>query len=712
MAQLLLELFSEEIPAKMQLVASQQLQKSAKAALQEKGIECEEIKSFVTPNRLVLLINGLPESIKASTEEKRGPRVDAPQKAIDGFLKSTGLKQDQLEQRKTDKGEFYFAVSKHKAQPIGKVLTDSLSHILANFSWSKSMKWGRHDVRWVRPLHSILCILDCKVLPVHYGHIKASNVTRGHRFMSPEHFEVTSFAEYEKKLKEADVVIDPEKRKSIIEASFTRLCKTEKISVKPDPSLLEEVVGLVEYPHVLLGNIDKRFMSLPEEVLEGVMRSHQKYFVTLNDKGSFAPYFLTVSNIKPKGSSKNIIHGNERVLRARLADAQFFFEQDRKIPLEKRVPDLSKVLFHNKLGTVKDKTKRITALAKFFALWVPKANLLRVERAGMLAKVDLTTDMVGELPELQGLMGYYYAKDAKEHDDVADALKEHYKPVGASDSCPTKPVSVAVALADKIDTLIGLFIIGDKPTGSKDPFALRRAALGVIRIILENEMRAPMRIAFDKAATLYPAKAYPIEDNNKKGKRKPLFSRRGRKVLNKKALVVEELLDFIVDRLRVILKERGVGHDRISAVFENSEDDDLWSISKRAEALEKLLQTEDGQNLLFAYRRVANMVAAEEKKSKESFEGSVKEKLLSDGAERKLYQAFKQTSTKIDKFLKKDMFEEAMKEFAHLRQPIDRFFDEVVVNADDPMIRKNRLRLLNYMRVTVNRIADLSFIEG
>lgn len=708
MAELLLELFSEEIPAGFQLKAVKDFEDGITERLNAEGIGFKVIRAFATPRRVALLVNGLPQAQRDSTEERRGPRVGAPDQALDGFLKSSGLTKEQLEIRNTDKGDFYFAVIKKQGRPVAEVLAGILNDFIGSYTWPKSMKWGNHAIRWIRPLHSILCLFDGRILPVSLGHVSAGNRTFGHRFLSPAPIEVRDFDDYKTKLKAAHVILDAEERKRIIENEANALAQNCGATVRPDPGLLGEVAGLVEWPVPLLGRIEEKFMVVPPEVLITAMRSHQKYFSLTNDKGKLAPYFITISNTISEDKGAVIIHGNERVLRARLEDAKFFWDQDRRNSLESRVEGLDKVIFHAQLGTVLDKVTRMEALAKLLSIWVPFANLGVTERAARLCKADLTTEMVGEFPELQGLMGSYYALESREDPAIAAAVKEHYRPVGPTDICPTAPVSVTVALADKIDTLVGLFAIGEKPTGSKDPYALRRAALGVIRIILENNLRIPLRLLLEKAAATYPKTLFKGE---KKG-RKLLPVGGKESVKHKHAEVASELLEFLAERLRVLLKEKNLGHDRIQAVFDGGNEDDLTRLVARVQALEEFLSTEDGANLFAAYKRATNIVLAEEKKDQISYNGEPDKNLLEAIEEQDLSDLFAKTRPQIEKRLKSDDFTGAMRDLATLRKPVDEFFEAVVVNCDNPNIRRNRLLLLSQFRASLHKVANFGLLEG
>lgn len=707
MSELLLELLSEEIPARMQARAAEDLKRLVTDRLAEARLSFRTAAAYVTPRRLALVVEGLPAQQPDLTDERKGPRVGAPEQAIQGFLKSAGLESlDQCEQRDTGKGMFWFAVIRKQGRPTVAVLPSLVSEAVAALSWPKSMRWADHEFRWVRPLHRILAIFDGAVLDgaLSLGggaSIPFEGATRGHRFLGPGDIAVTRFADYKAKLYDAKVVLDPADRRAAIRAQADRLAAGEGLTVKADEALLEEVVGLVEWPVVLMGRIDESFMGLPPEVLTTAMRAHQKYFSLLDGEGRLAPCFLVVSNMETADGGRAIVAGNERVLKARLADAKFFWDQDRKTKLEERVPALQDIVFHAKLGTVRQKVDRIQTLAAQLAPLVPGADLDQVRRAALLAKADLTTGMVGEFPELQGIMGRYYALEEGERPAVAEAIAEHYAPLGPNDRCPVAPVSVAVALADKIDTLVGFFAIDEKPTGSKDPYALRRAALGVIRLIVENRLRIPLVQIFEAAdANLTIAGPRPIQTELAPG-----WERRIQKH-------ILDLLDFFADRLKVALREQGVRHDLIAAVFARGGEDDLVRLLARVDALKAFLESEDGANLLTAYKRASNIVRIEERKDKRSYDGAVEEGLLRAPEEQALEAALTEAADASRRALAAEDFTGAMAALARLRRPVDVFFDKVTVNAEDADLRANRLRLLSQIRATLGGVADFSKIEG
>jgi glycyl-tRNA synthetase beta chain len=703
MPELLLELFSEEIPARMQARAADDLKRLVCEKLTEQGLSFTSAASYATPRRLALVVDGLPEKQPDRSVEKKGPRVGAPDKAIEGFLKSAGLTSlDQCEKRSDGKGEVWFAVAKQSGQPTDSVAANTINSALMNLPWPKSMKWAGNDFQWVRPLHSVLCIFkgtvvnfgfDLRSLPRDAGAtdaIEFNDKTRGHRFLAPDAFSVTSFDDYKAKLHKAKVILDPAERRASILKQAHALAAKEGLMLVEDAALVDEVAGLVEWPVALIGRIDERFMALPPEVLTTTMRANQKYFTLNASDGKLAPRFLVVSNMETKDGGNAIVAGNERVLRARLSDAEFFWNLDCKTPLENRLGALEPIVFHARLGSVAEKVSRIETLAGKIARAVPGAEPNHVRRAARLAKADLTSGMVKEFPELQGVMGRYYAFNDGENAEVADAIAEHYAPLGPNDRCPSAPVSVAVALADKIDTLAGFFGIGETPTGSKDPFALRRAALGVIRLIVENQLRLNLSAVFSDAMQLYSSRRGEIDAPADDG----------------------GLLEFFADRLKVALREKGVRHDLIAAVFALGGEDDLVRLLARVEALQKFLETDDGANLLVAYRRAANIVRIEEKKDKATYEGLPEDAKLVEAPEQALQAALASAAAKVKDAIGREDFAGAMTAMAALRQPVDAFFDKVTVNADDAGLRANRLRLLAQIRATLDRVAEFSKIEG
>jgi glycyl-tRNA synthetase beta chain len=697
MSELLLELFSEEIPARMQAKAAEDLQRLMTDKLHEAGLHFTLARTYVTPRRLALVVEELPAAQPDVREERKGPRVGSPQPAIDGFLKSAGLKSvKECEERDTGKGVFYFATIDKKGQPTADVLPRLLVEVVQQMPWPKSMRFADLTQRWVRPLHHILAVFDGAALAgsVAMGgtmNLAFTSRTRGHRFLSPAEINVANSSEYVVKLKSAKVIPDPKERRQLIWAQCRDRALKESLTVKTDEGLLDEVTGLVEWPVVLMGKIDQQFMTLPPEVLTTSMRAHQKYFAVLDKGGKLAPRFLVVANMDTADKGAQIVAGNERVLRARLSDAMFFWEQDQKVKLADRLPALDQIIFHAKLGTVGQKVKRVAALATQIAKAMGKESEA-VAEAARLSKADLTTGMVGEFPELQGIMGRYYAGIEGHAPEIADAIADHYRPLGPTDQCPSAPVSVAVALADKIDSLVGFFAIDEKPTGSKDPFALRRAALGVIRLILENGLRLNLR---DVLAYAHSG-----------------FYDQGGFSQNQPKAVVAQLMEFFADRLKVALKEQGVRHDLIAAVFALGDEDDLVRLVARVKTLQDFVESEAGQDLVAAYRRASNIVRIEEKKDGKSHDGAADPARLVQPEEIKLHGALEQEVQKARKHIAAENFVGAMSALSDLRAPIDAFFDKVTVNDPDADLRANRLRLLSTMRGTLHAVADFSKIEA
>lgn len=708
MSELLLELFSEEIPARMQKRAQEDLRDSMMFALARAGVPMEgcSIRPFATPRRLALVIEGLPERTPDVKEERKGPKVGAPQQAIDGFLRAAGLASiDQATVQEDKKGAFYVAVTEKKGRATADLIAELVPGVIRAFPWPKSMRWGSGTLRWVRPLHSILCLLGGKVVPFEVDGIKSGDTTRGHRFMAPAAFAVKDFADYEMKLTEAKVVLDPAKRAHFIHAGAKALAEAEGLTLVEDEALLHEVAGLVEYPVPLIGRIDDEFMSVPQEVLTSTMRANQKYFALHDAKGKLAPRFIVVANLEAEDGGKAIVNGNERVLRARFADARFLWDQDRKHTLTSRLPKLAEVVFHAKLGTVHDKAIRIGKLAETLASFVPGADAAKARVAGELAKADLTTGMVGEFPDLQGLMGAYYARNDGLGDDIANAIAEHYSPLGPTDNVPATPLGKVIALADKIDTLVGFFGVQEFPTGSKDPFALRRAALGVVRVLLEANLRVSITSAFDVAIATYNSQVNVRPQAGLMRAGQPLGG------LNRDQ-VVSWLPPFFADRLKVYLRDRGARHDLVDAVFALEGQDDLVLIVKRVEALSEFLGSEDGANLLAGYKRAVNILRIEEKKDGASYDAAPDAALFAQDEEKALAAAIAAATSRAKEAVAKEDFAAAMSALATLRAPVDAFFDKVTVNADDAKVRANRLKLLARIRAALHEVADFSKVEG
>ena len=681
MAELLLELLSEEIPARMQTRAAEDLKRLVGDGLRGAGLDFTSARAFATPRRLALVVDGLPTARADVSEARRGPRVGAPDPAIQGFLRGAGLASlDQAEKRDTGKGEFWFAVVTKKGGPTADALPGVIETAMKALPWPKSMRWGSGAMAWVRPLHSIIALFDGKVLagevapggdmaPVRFG-----DTTRGHRFLSKGEIKVTGFADYQAKLGANHVVVDAAERKKIIREQAAELCRDAQVSLMDDETLLEEVAGLVEWPVPMLGTIDAQFMDVPPEVLIVSMKTHQRYFATAKRGGGLANRFVVVANNLARDGGGAIIDGNERVLRSRLADAKFFWDHDRKVRLEERLPALKNVVFHAKLGSQADRVMRIESLATEIAPHVAGADAAQAVLAAHLCKADLLSGMVGEFPELQGVMGRYYALEEKLASAVADAIGDHYAPAGPNDRCPSAPLSMTLALADKIDALRSFWSIDEKPTGSRDPYALRRAALGIIRIVVENAIRLPLRKFFD----------------------------------------APDLMAFFAERLKVQMREKGVRHDVIDAVFALGGEDDLVRLLARVEAVQSFLASEAGKNLLTAYGRAANIVRMEERKDKTlsaRIAGLPDPQLFAQAEERGLQERLAALS--LSALIQREDFVGAMTELATLREPIDAFFEKVTVNVtDNDRLRLNRLKLLNQIRATMDQVADFSRIEG
>jgi glycyl-tRNA synthetase beta chain len=714
MAELLLELFSEEIPARMQTRGREDLARLLGEALKGEGLQFKSIRSFATPRRLTAVVDGLPARSPDVKEERKGPRVDAPETAIQGFLKSAGLKSvAQTSKREDKKGDFYVAVIAKKGRPAADVVARVVPEIVRNFPWPKSMRWGSGKMRWVRPLHSVLCLLDGKLVPFAIDGIESGKETRGHRFMAPAPFKVKNYKDYAQKLRKAFVILDGEERTNLILKNARALAAKHKLALVEDEALLTENAGLTEWPVVLMGVFDEEFLSVPQEVLTTSMKTHQKCFSLRSKTGKLANRFMLVANLKAKDGGKAVAAGNERVIRARLADAKFFFDQDRKVPLEERVPKLQEIIFHEKLGSQYERVQRVWHLAREIAPLV-KADPDLAERAAILSKADLVSFMVGEFPELQGVMGRYCALEQNENPSVANAIAAHYKPLGPSDEVPREPVAIAVALADKLDTLVGFWAIDEKPTGSKDPYALRRAALGVIRIVLENNVRLSLWMSFAQATTGYTGQENKfvragVDRLAGPGKENETVRETLQRVAD--AFGVSDAQDFIRERLRVQLRSRGARHDLVDAVFALG-GDDLLMIVRRVEALGKFLDTEDGANLLTGTKRAINILRIEEKKDNRSYDQMPDLNLLERPEEKALAKAVDAVEKAAASAIAEEDFEGAMTAISKLRTPVDAFFDHVTVNADDERLRENRLRLLNRIRATTLTVADFSKIEG
>jgi glycyl-tRNA synthetase beta chain len=704
MPDLLLELFSEEIPARMQAKAADDLRRMVTDKLVAEGLVYEGAKAFATPRRLALTVHGIPARQPDLKTERRGPKMGAPDAAVQGFLKATGLKSlDEAKIQRDPKGDFYIALIEKPGSATIDVLAEILPVIIRTFPWPKSMRWGERSAKsgslsWVRPLHSIIATFgpeteEPDVVKFSVDGIEAGQTTFGHRFMAPAAISVRRFEDYEAKLKAAKVVLDPQARKDIILADARQLAFAQGFELVEDQVLLDEVAGLVEWPVALMGSFDEEFLSIPGEVIRATIRNNQKCFVVSDPKtGKLTNKFILTANIEATDGGKTIIGGNERVIRARLSDAKFFYETDLKTKLEARLSKFEQIVFHEKLGTQAERIKRIERLVAEIAPLVG-ADVEKAKRAAHLAKADLLTEVVGEFPELQGLMGKYYALAQGEEVSVAAASEEHYKPQGPADRVPTDPVSVAVALADKIDTLVGFWAIDEKPTGSKDPYALRRAALGVIRLIVENTLR----VAIINAATSALG---------------GLLDKRPREAIVDSQKLPNDLLSFFADRLKVQLRDQGARHDLVDAVFSLGGQDDLLLVVHRVEALGKFLDTDDGKNLLAGTKRASNILSIEEKKDKRAFDGAPDAGLYKLPEEKALASAIDQVKSEAAAAVAKEDFATAMSAMAKLRPAVDAFFDKVKVNDDEPTVRENRLKLLNEIRAATRAVADFSKIEG
>jgi glycyl-tRNA synthetase beta chain len=699
MPDLLLELFSEEIPARMQARAAEDLKKLVTDRLVAAGLLYEGAKAFATPRRLTLTVQGVPARQADQREEKKGPRVGSPEGAIKGFLKAAGLASiDQAKiEKDAKKGDFYVAVIEKAGRDAITVIGEIVPEVIKSFPWPKSMRWGDGRLTWVRPLHSIVATFgpeteEPDIVKFTIDGLAAGDETRGHRFLAPTAFRVKRFDDYVAKLEKAKVVLDPQRRADMILHDAKNLAFAQGYELIEDAALLAEVAGLTEWPVVLMGSFDAAFLSIPPEVIRTTIRVNQKCFVLRDAQSAkLVNKFILVANTKAEDGGKAIVAGNERVIRARLSDAKFFYETDLKTPLEDRLPKFAHIVFHEKLGSQAERITRIEALAGELA-GIVGADRAKAERAARLAKADLLTEVVGEFPELQGLMGKYYAEAQDEDEAIAHACEDHYRPKGPDDLVPADPVSVAVALADKLDTLVGFWAIDEKPTGSKDPYALRRAALGVIRIVLDNEIRLK----------LLPAIEFEIQNG--------LLATGV--LLVGSSLVPADLLAFFADRFKVQLREQGARHDLVDAVFALEGQDDLVLIVRRVEALGKFLDTDDGKNLLAGYKRAANIIRIEEKKDAREYVGKPDPQFYRLEEEWNLAKAIDAAGEEASAAVAREDFAAAMSAMASLRPTVDAFFDKVTVNVDDKPLRENRLKLLNEIRAATRAVADFSKIEG
>jgi glycyl-tRNA synthetase beta chain len=743
MPDLLLEFLSEEIPARMQARAAEDLKKMVTDRLVAAGLVYEGAKAFVTPRRLALTVHGVPARQPDLKEERKGPKVGAPPQAIAGFLRAAGLASiDQAKVQADKKGDFYVALIEKPGRAAIQVIAETIPEVVRSFPWPKSMRWGSGRLSWVRPLHSIVATFgpeteEPEVVPFTVDGLVAGDETRGHRFMAPAPFKVRRFDDYVAKLEAAKVMLDSERRADTILADAKNLAFAQGFELVEDEGLLAEVAGLVEWPVTLMGSFDAAFLAIPGEVIRATIRNNQKCFVLRDpETAKLTDKFILVANEEASDSGAAIVAGNERVIRARLADAKFFYEHDLKTRLEDRLAKFGSIVFHEKLGTQAERIARIETLAAALAPLVG-ADAGKAERAAQLCKADLLTEVVGEFPELQGLMGRYYAEAQGEDEAVAHAIEDHYRPKGPDDLVPADPVAIAVALADKLDTLVGFWLIGEKPTGSKDPFALRRAALGVIRIVIENKLRLPLQlqlwrhfgaVARDEAAAEAITLLEPLNEQIVKlsasdvelaVKLEVLVSEKARHMTG--PLLVQahaylaqthDLLAFFADRLKVQLREQGARHDLVDAVFSLEGQDDLLLVVRRVDALAGFLNTDDGKNLLAGYKRATNILRIEEKKDKREYTGTPNAEFYQLPEERALAKAIQEQKTLAENAVQHEQFHAAMAAIAQLRSTVDAFFDKVTVNVDDAALRENRLKLLNEIREATRAVADFAKIEG
>lgn len=729
MPDLLIELFSEEIPARMQAKAAADLKRLVTDGLVEAGLTYASAGAFSTPRRLVLSVEELTAESRAVREERKGPRTDAPAAALEGFLRSTGLTLDQLEVRDDKKAQVYFAVVEKPGRSADAIVAEVLESAIRNFPWPKSMRWGSGSLRWVRPLQSILCLLvdeaGARVVPLDVDGITAGNTTEGHRFMGAGRFAVTSFDDYRVKLGRAKVMLDAAEREAQIWHDATNMAFAAGLEVVEDRGLLAEVAGLVEWPSVLMGQIGEEFMGLPAEVLQTSMKEHQKFFSVKNPKTGRIERFITVANIEAADGGAAILRGNQKVLRARLSDARFFWENDLRVAkggMGEWADGLRAVTFHNKLGSQAERIDRIAALAREIAPMVG-ADAALAEQAARVAKLDLRSGMVGEFAELQGVMGRYYALEAGMPAAVADACRDHYSPLGPSDAVPTEPVSVAVALADKIDTLTGFWAIDEKPTGSKDPFALRRAALGVIRLVLGNGERLSLWKVLLMAMSRHleildadPEKSvmenFRSALDRKMAAELPTSSSEPGNELRAMFNAPADLLAFLHERLKVFLKDQGIRHDVIDACLAMAGNSDFTLLVKRAQALQAFLSSDDGTNLLQGFKRANNILSQAEAKDGVEYSFGADPKFAETDAERALFNALDVAEQAIGPAMKGEDFAAAMGAMAQLRAPIDAFFNAVQINAENEILRRNRLNLLHRIRAICSGVADLTKVDG
>lgn len=685
MADLIFEIFSEEIPSRMQLNAAESLRSGFEDKLKALGIFYKSCRSFVTPRRLVLFADGMSLTQEDSVAERKGPSVSAPKEAIDGFLRSTGLTLDQLTVKETPKGDFYFAIIRQKGRPTTEILRDVITDIISGFSWPKSMRWGSSDQRWVRPIKNIACVFGNEVLDLKFGNFTANNKTSGHRFLGSGEITISTFDDYERDLERNYVLLDQARRKKFIQEEVLKIAASNNLNLIEDEALFNEVTGLVEWPCVMLGKIDEQYMNLPEEVLITTVKVNQRYFCLRDKTGKLSPYFIFVANIRPSTGAEKIVEGNQRVLRARLSDAKFFFETDKQKGLESFIPKLSDMIFHAKIGSVKERAERIIDITEDIIKQISPTNKEDAIRAATLCKADLASGMVGEFPELQGIMGYYYAEAKGEKLNVATAIKDHYRPAGPNDNIPKNAVACSVAIADKIEALVSLFVAGERATGSKDPYALRRLALGIIRIIEENKISLDLKPVLKKALKLLPSSALKGVDKDK---------------------LIEELTDFISDRIKHQLKAQNYPAEVINCILGRPEEINIVELKNNVITLGQYSSSPQGAAAIDAFKRAQNILRIEEKKDGTQYSPKPSSSLLVEGAERGLFKELAEVDSDAKAAMKEGTFKNALFAFTRLPTYINMFYDNTLINAEDKKVRENRLKLSALVVETYMKVAD------
>lgn len=690
MSEFIFEIYCEEIPARMQKAARESIEQLFTKFFEEKSLSFEGLKCYSTPRRLTLHIAELQDNIPAFTEEVRGPRTNAPEKALEGFLKSQNASQKDLTQKETDKGEFYFLEKKFSEQNTIELLQSFVPEAIKSINWPKSMTWGQNTFRFVRPILNIMCLFGGQLvqgkLDLGHDQLAFTDFSFGHPFMNSDKIKVQSFKKFKDDLELAFVVLDQDQRREIIFNRIKVLLKKLPWHINDDPQLIEELVHLTEWPNPILATITPNFMALPEEVLDCAMKHHQKYISIYDDKGEIVPRCIVVTNFIPSSNKEIVLHGHEKVLAARLNDAHFFYNHDLSIPLDSFHDKLKEITYHAELGTMLEKAERLEKVALILNATLPKLDEKTLKRAACLAKADLASGMVGEFPELQGVMGSYYAQSAGENEEISLALKEHYRPSGADDLCPQSNISNYVALADKIDHLLAFFSIGLRPTGSKDPFALRRSALGILRILLENDYSLSFSKICEQVISLYKHE------------------------IQEKDSLLSNVLSFMRQRLDVILKDKGYSPDVIAAIPHHIENDDYFEIFQHVSILQKFVTSQEGEHLLTAYRRANNIVSIEKKNNPDLLSGTIQSDLMQLKEEQELYDAYQFMCNELEPVKEKNDFENAITILSGLRPALDAFFDKVMVNDENLDLRKNRLCLLNQIRDEINQMADFSKI--